>query len=342
MAIPSPTAQHVKATSSTKPGGWFRTPNTLFERKISVYAKIVYMNLCRHADKSGRSFPSHERIAAECSTSVATVKRAINELIRAGLATLKSRGHSGRANVYSVLWHRTDIAQRERCQPPEIAQTDPSDSSESDADIAPTEPPRTTQGGTTHLTQSTKQGGEKILDQTNGDEVRQLVHDFYRTVCGFTPLSAHLQKGSITVSQLLTDGCSVADIRSAIAYIPRHPEKFKHPVKSIGILPYLLADAKGEEQRQEEAAARRARRKAEEEALIERETREYERSLSPRFKNKLPPTFRDSLQKGQHEQHACSAELPPGDAVSITPQPADTALPQHRTYGLVAPPHRNE
>ena len=42
--------------------------------------KLVYLCLCKHQGKNENCYPSHKTIAAECSISVSTVKRAIQKL----------------------------------------------------------------------------------------------------------------------------------------------------------------------------------------------------------------------------------------------------------------------
>lgn len=52
-----------------------------YAKAVSPYATLVYLSLCRHADKEQRALPSIKRIAAEFSISPTSVKKGIKELI---------------------------------------------------------------------------------------------------------------------------------------------------------------------------------------------------------------------------------------------------------------------
>lgn len=47
-------------------------------------AKLVYIYLCDRMDKDKKSWPGIKRIAADLSISRSTVKRALNDLVKAG------------------------------------------------------------------------------------------------------------------------------------------------------------------------------------------------------------------------------------------------------------------
>jgi len=87
--------------------GWFWSYDEIFDLDISEHAKLIYLNLCRRAKKSGRSFPSHSRIAKDCSVSIPTVKRAIKELIEVAAIRFTSRKVIGKPNTYNI----NDISQ---------------------------------------------------------------------------------------------------------------------------------------------------------------------------------------------------------------------------------------
>lgn len=82
--------------------GWFWSYDEIFDQDISEHAKLIYLNLCRRAKKSGISFPSHARIANDCSVSVPTVKRAIKELLEIGVIRFTSHKHIGKPNTYNI------------------------------------------------------------------------------------------------------------------------------------------------------------------------------------------------------------------------------------------------
>lgn len=87
--------------------GYFKCDNNIFTVKGATrFAKLVYGYLCRCANKFGRSFPSHKDIAEKCSISVATVKRAIENLIACGLLNKECRTKDDGAktsNLYTVI-----------------------------------------------------------------------------------------------------------------------------------------------------------------------------------------------------------------------------------------------
>jgi hypothetical protein len=91
--------------------GWgrdfFQAPNEIFDRRdINVYAKAVYLYLCRRADDDSQAFPTYARIAADVGGSPRTVRRAIEALIAAGLL-LKEARYDRRSfqtsNLYTLI-----------------------------------------------------------------------------------------------------------------------------------------------------------------------------------------------------------------------------------------------
>lgn len=72
--------------------GWSAAPNCIVRStKLSGSAKLVYLSLASRLNYTGGNWPSHTTIAAEASCSVATVKRALNELREAGVIEWESR-----------------------------------------------------------------------------------------------------------------------------------------------------------------------------------------------------------------------------------------------------------
>ena len=66
--------------------------------------KIVFGRLLKFAGKNGECWPSHDRLARDCGVSRATVRRAIQGLLRAHLIEVR-RSRLGGANSYEFLWH---------------------------------------------------------------------------------------------------------------------------------------------------------------------------------------------------------------------------------------------
>lgn len=63
----------------------------VYRSELSHRARSVYMYLKDHADQNGQCWPGIRTIAAELGLSRSTVKRALNDLCRAGLLTRESR-----------------------------------------------------------------------------------------------------------------------------------------------------------------------------------------------------------------------------------------------------------
>jgi len=58
---------------------------------LSSNAKLIFCYLCRRSDKTGRCYPSQKRIGIDCGIkSLVTVRKAINELVHAGLIRIES------------------------------------------------------------------------------------------------------------------------------------------------------------------------------------------------------------------------------------------------------------
>lgn len=74
---------------------------------VSPRALQVYVVLATYADyNSGECWPSHARIAEDVDTSAATVKRAVDELVRVGALEKRVRQNEDKSyssNVYKVL-----------------------------------------------------------------------------------------------------------------------------------------------------------------------------------------------------------------------------------------------
>ena len=75
------------------------------DHELSHRAKAVYIYLKDHANKEGACWPGIKTIAAGVSLSRSTVKRALDDLVRAGLLEKSSRWRENgslTSNLYKV------------------------------------------------------------------------------------------------------------------------------------------------------------------------------------------------------------------------------------------------
>ena len=75
--------------------------------ELSHRAKLVYIYLKDHADKDGACWPGINTIAAGVSLSRSTVKRALEDLVRAGLVRKERRWRGNgslTSNLYQIKW----------------------------------------------------------------------------------------------------------------------------------------------------------------------------------------------------------------------------------------------
>ena len=78
----------------------------IYMSDLSHRARTVYMYLKDRADSDGRCWPSIKTIAVELGLSRSTVKRALDDLCRAGLLTKDPRWRengSYTSNLYQIL-----------------------------------------------------------------------------------------------------------------------------------------------------------------------------------------------------------------------------------------------
>ncbi|NLY00956.1 MAG: helix-turn-helix domain-containing protein [Rhodopirellula sp.] len=86
-------------------GGWFRLPNMLVDHlaDLGPLAVTVFVVLARHADQTGKCWPSIPRIAGLCGCKDRSVQMAIRRLAEMGLVTVtpvrNKRGQT--SNVYT-------------------------------------------------------------------------------------------------------------------------------------------------------------------------------------------------------------------------------------------------
>lgn len=72
----------------------------LRNRTLSTGARLLYALLMSYAWQEGMCFPDEQTLAADLGTSDRTVRRYCDELVAAGLVTVKQRGQ-GRSNLYA-------------------------------------------------------------------------------------------------------------------------------------------------------------------------------------------------------------------------------------------------
>lgn len=83
--------------------GYFKT---VYRSELPHRARAVYMYLKDHADKKGTCWPGIKTIARELKLSRSTVKRALEDLCRAGLIAKAPRWRENgslSSNLYRLL-----------------------------------------------------------------------------------------------------------------------------------------------------------------------------------------------------------------------------------------------
>lgn len=78
----------------------------IYQSELSHRARTVYMYLKDHSDSQGQSWPGIKTIASDLNLSRSTVKRALDDLCRAGLVSKTPRWRengSFSSNLYTIL-----------------------------------------------------------------------------------------------------------------------------------------------------------------------------------------------------------------------------------------------
>ena len=78
----------------------------VYQSDLSHRARVVYMYLRDHADSGGTCWPGIRTISTELSLSRSTVKRALDDLCKAGLISKESRWRENgslTSNLYKLL-----------------------------------------------------------------------------------------------------------------------------------------------------------------------------------------------------------------------------------------------
>lgn len=96
--------------------GFAMVPRWIIEDDtISQNATCVFMALAGRMGRAGSAFPSHKLLAKEAKCSVASVKRALNELRELGIVKWESRWRGGAnsqtSNLYTVNLNPEPVAQ---------------------------------------------------------------------------------------------------------------------------------------------------------------------------------------------------------------------------------------
>ena len=77
----------------------------IYRSDLNHRARAVYMYLKDHADKEGKCWPGIKTISRELGLSPSTVKRALNDLCKAGLVTREPRWRENgslTSNLYRI------------------------------------------------------------------------------------------------------------------------------------------------------------------------------------------------------------------------------------------------
>jgi hypothetical protein len=170
---------------------YFTSYNMIFETNLSIYAKAVYLYMCRCADSQSQSFPSHADIAIKCSCGITKVKEAIKELESIKLVVKQNRFRktkSGKmaqtSNLYIVYDRPYDTI------PPEELE-DMGDNEDDDI-IVETPGRNTTPITPSHITSN---------PSSHSDHTPSRITT--------TPLSPHDQKGNTYLGTIHFEGLSI-------------------------------------------------------------------------------------------------------------------------------------
>jgi hypothetical protein len=88
----------------------FYSYSFIFLENLSVYAKLVYLYLCRLADRNGKCFPSQRNMSRCCNMSTSTIGLAMSQLEKARLLTRDKRFRKDgmqTSNWYKIMTDNT-------------------------------------------------------------------------------------------------------------------------------------------------------------------------------------------------------------------------------------------
>lgn len=97
-----------------EPGTYFQIPNRSIVQGLPAISRSVYMTLCDMSDPNGLCWPSNEIIGELSGCSLASARRALNELVRVGLidkvARVDDRGQTSNKYQLKILAPRSQGA----------------------------------------------------------------------------------------------------------------------------------------------------------------------------------------------------------------------------------------
>ncbi len=279
--------------------GKFWSYDAIFDLPISGYAKLAYLNLCRRAGKNGTAYVSQEKIARDCGMSRRSVQRALIELVPVGAVQVRSRKAQGLNNLYCPtppnLWQGGCVSVAQGCV--SVAHKGSpcgktrEDSLSSQENSLPTPalplpqeapPPSVPLAAPAPSVSAAETPFPPVLLPT----VKESVKTFYQNIGQPQVSSQKLKAGLKTIADLKTQGFPLTDILWVMMWITNHPQQFKTPVYSLGLLPHVISQALQEKHRVGEREARKQRLGTEEqkqEAEIRRrqELEQLYQTLSP-------------------------------------------------------------
>lgn len=85
-----------------KRGGFFKSPNDIFEIGLNTYQLSVYLYLTRCSNNSATAFPSFKTIAIKCGMSERKAKSVIKELVELRLLKKENRKNNNGGNTSNV------------------------------------------------------------------------------------------------------------------------------------------------------------------------------------------------------------------------------------------------
>ena len=82
----------------------FSTPDAIFEIEgLDIYAQTIYILLCAHADREGKSFPAYDTLAKRGRMSRRKAIDSVAALVNRGLLLKKEQKRSNDEDTYEVL-----------------------------------------------------------------------------------------------------------------------------------------------------------------------------------------------------------------------------------------------
>lgn len=99
----------------------FEYMERMFSSGLRPRARLVFQILVLHCNREGECFPAIRTIAAKCGCGISTVKRALDELVKAGYITKEARFDEGRnggqtSNLYTLC---TEVSEQPKLTQPE-------------------------------------------------------------------------------------------------------------------------------------------------------------------------------------------------------------------------------